>query len=932
MSSEKSTSIHMDDEKDRTGSHHPEDLENDDTFSQRSYHGHFGFYHRHSKILNHLLTFAICTGLFVPAVVIHLEGNILVLSLLYAAVVWWLLLQHLPTGTLSRPIALVWNGGARLINMMPSIAVKIIGYGIPPVALILTAALRGDDSHGTRAERLISCLGLVVLLLMAIAFSKNRKAISWKIVWTGVFMQYILALLIIRWEVGYNIFQFISQQAENFLSYASEGREFIFGPNSVQYGNGTFVFAPSFAVSVLPAIILFAAVIQCLYYYNIVQSVVANMASIVIHVIDISGVECVAACAAPFVGMSEASMLVGPFVSEMTEAELHQVLTSGFATISGSVFLGLLTFGVDATALLTCCMMSVPCAIVISKIRFPETEVPLTKGTAVAPAYKDRESNAIHAISNGAIFGIKLCIVIIAVLLAVISLLGLANGFLGWIFHFYGVEISIQKIASWVLYPLAWLIGIPTSDLAPAAEAMGVKFILNEFAAFAEFTKISNTLNPRTVLLTTYAMASFANIGSIGTQISLFLTLAPDRADAIARLSFSACLSAISLLFVEGQQSQELCTSQVCISATIFSNDPNTIEFSLVSKISVGWLGLGIGGSSNSMPGNDLAICWPNADGTGAIISQRSATRNGSPSVVSSTVAFTVQPAKSHVEASSKTFTCTFSRPLSLSTAPITSTATSVNVVFAIGLKTVQVGAGGNPQQATMQQHSFTGNGALTIVRKKGSSSDGTGSTSPPASGGNGDGSSGNGSTSDLDRLLENQRMYERLVKAHGAFLVRFFSHLHHVFRWHRPLQVAGFLLAASGFGCILGAVNKLPGGPPNIGETDHSAFGVFIAAGLVMQVSIGVFIFHTFDPNRDPNKVHVPTWMHRIWGYVVLICGLLQIHLGISRYGMWPTGKEVIWTLFNVWVALLAIVFLGGSIIKFVMARRRSDASPHKQ
>jgi len=381
------------------------------------------------------------------------------------------------------------------------------------------------------------------------SIAQNRKAISWKIVWTGIFMQYLLGLLIIRWSVGYDVFQFIAQQAENFLSYASQGREFIFGANNVNIHGDIVSLNGSFAVSVLPAIILFASVIQCLYYYNIVQSVVASMASLVIHIIDISGVECVAACAAPFVGMSEASMLVGPFVSEMTDAELHQVLTSGFATISGSVFLGLLSFGADATALLTCCMMSVPCAIVISKIRFPELEVPLTKGTAVAPAYKDRESNAIHAISNGAIFGIKLCIVIIAVLLAVISLLGLANGFLGWIFDFYGVDISIQKIASWVLYPLAWLIGIPNQDLMPAAEAMGIKFILNEFAAFDQFTKIQDTLNPRTALLTTYAMASFANIGSIGTQISLFLTLAPDRADAIARLSFSACMcGAVSTL------------------------------------------------------------------------------------------------------------------------------------------------------------------------------------------------------------------------------------------------------------------------------------------------------------------------------------------------------------------------------------------------
>ncbi|KAG0267719.1 hypothetical protein BG011_000031 [Mortierella polycephala] len=514
-----------------------------------SYPGRFLFYHDNKSTIQHLLTFLICTGLFIPAVIIHKEGNILVLSLLYAAIVWWLIVRHLPNGTISGPISRVWNGAANLIDRFPSLAIKVLGYGLPPMALILTAALRPSDENGTRGQRLISCLGLAVLLSIVIVFSKNHKAISWKIVWTGISMQYILGILIIRWSVGYSVFQFISEQAENFLSYAAEGREFIFGPNHIEYNNEIIPFAVSFAVSVLPAIILFAAVIQVLYFYNIVQSVVAAMAKVVIHIIDISGVECVAACAAPFVGMSEASMLVGPFVSEMTEAELHQVLTSGFATISGSVFLGLIAFGADATALLTCCMMSVPCAIVISKIRFPEEQVPLTKGTAVAPAYKDRESNAIHAISNGAIFGIKLCIVIIAVLLAIISLLGLANGFLGWIFRFYGVDISIQKIASWILYPLAWLIGIPSTEIMVSAEAMGIKFILNEFAAFASFTKIQATLTPRTRLLTTYAMASFANVGSIGTQISLFLTLAPDRADAIARLSFSACLcGAVSTL------------------------------------------------------------------------------------------------------------------------------------------------------------------------------------------------------------------------------------------------------------------------------------------------------------------------------------------------------------------------------------------------
>jgi len=157
-----------------------------------------------------------------------------------------------------------------------------------------------------------------------------------------------------------------------------------------------------------------------------------------------------------------------------------------------------------------------------------------------------------------------------------------------------------------------------------------------------------------------------------------------------------------------------------------------------------------------------------------------------------------------------------------------------------------------------------------------------------------------------------------------GAFLVRFFSHLQHVFRWHRPIQVVGFLSAVAGLACILSAVNKLPGDPPNIGDTTHGAFGVFLIAAIVLQVCMGIFIFHTFDPNRDPDKFHVPTWMHRIWGYAVLICGIVQVHYGIERYGQWPSRTEAVWILFHVWFIFLGVVFVCGSILKLVLARRR--------
>ncbi|KAF9310987.1 hypothetical protein BGZ91_006941, partial [Linnemannia elongata] len=159
----------------------------------------------------------------------------------------------------------------------------------------------------------------------------------------------------------------------------------------------------------------------------------------------------------------------------------------------------------------------------------------------------------------------------------------------------------------------------------------------------------------------------------------------------------------LSMTTGQAQQSQELCSAQMCISATIFSADTNTIEFSLFSMIPVGWLGLGIGGDPKGMAGNDLAICWPNTTGSGAVISQRSATENGEPSVLTDTVAFQVHQNKSGLSSSNLDFTCTFSRPLNLATAPIASTATSINVIYAIGLQTAS--GSGDPQYTKIQKH-----------------------------------------------------------------------------------------------------------------------------------------------------------------------------------------------------------------------------------
>ncbi|GJJ72520.1 hypothetical protein EMPS_04878 [Entomortierella parvispora] len=208
-------------------------------------------------------------------------------------------------------------------------------------------------------------------------------------------------------------------------------------------------------------------------------------------------------------------------------------------------------------------------------------------------------------------------------------------------------------------------------------------------------------------------------------------------------------------------QSLELCSAQICISASIFSEDTSTIEFSLFSKIPVGWVGLGMGGNSVSMNGNDLAICWPNMTGSGAVISQRSARNNGQPSVLTETVAFQVQQNKSGLTPSSFDFVCTYSRPLSLSTSPIAPTATSINVIYAIGLQAVS--GSSNPQQASIAQHAFTGNGVLNIQRRQGASSDPNNTITEPLGGSLNSGSA----QSELAKMLKDENIYNTLVQVH---------------------------------------------------------------------------------------------------------------------------------------------------------------------
>ena len=381
-------------------------------------------------------------------------------------------------------------------------------FGITFSALFLTALLTSiDPEFSSFTERIQSLFGVFVILTMMTVTSEDRSRIPWHTVSVGLFMQYLIAMFVLKTSVGIRAFQFLSTLITNFLETSSVGLEFLIGP----YAH------TSFAVNVLPAIIFFCAFISVVYYFGGMQYIVIKMAWFMMRLMDTSGSESVVAAASPFVGQGESALLVKPFVEYMTKSELHSTMTSGFATIAGSVLLAYIGFLDDASSLLCSCVMSIPASLLLSKMRYPEREESITKGEVKIPQTEEKEANFLHAAGNGSGTGIHLVLLICAALLAIVTLFTVCDQFVGWAFGMIEVydfvngpnpdgsmkPISIQLCLSYFFYPFAWLIGMPASDARKAGEIMAVKMVVNEFLAYSQLAELSkkHLLQPRSMLL-----------------------------------------------------------------------------------------------------------------------------------------------------------------------------------------------------------------------------------------------------------------------------------------------------------------------------------------------------------------------------------------------------------------------------------------------
>jgi concentrative nucleoside transporter, CNT family len=394
-------------------------------------------------------------------------------------------------------------------------------------------------------ERLISFVGLFVMILLAWLMSSYKRKFPWRIVIAGVLLQFGLAVLTLRTTPGRLFFDGVGKFFTKILEFTDKGSTFVFGEDFAEH---------FFAFKVLPTIIFFSCFMSILYYVGVMQLLVKALAWVMQKTLGTSGAETLSASANIFLGQTEAPLVIKPYLPSMTISELNAVMIGGFSTISGGVLAAFVGLGIDAGHLVTASVISAPASLLIAKILQPETETPATLGTVKVEPPKVA-TNVIEAAAIGASDGLKLALNVAAMLIAFMALIAMGDylvralgyGVAQYLNYPAAEQWSLQNGLGALFSPLAWLLGIEWNDCGKAGELLGIKMFANEFVAYNELHKwlmddSSVQLADRTVVIMTYALCGFSNFASIGIQIGGLGAMAPDRQSDLARLGFRAML------------------------------------------------------------------------------------------------------------------------------------------------------------------------------------------------------------------------------------------------------------------------------------------------------------------------------------------------------------------------------------------------------
>ena len=408
-------------------------------------------------------------------------------------------------------------------------------------------------------------IGLFFIIFIAFMFSSNRKEINWKLIFTGILLQIIFALLISNVSFIETIFRSISEFFVLLIVFSKNGTLFLFQDASF---NG-------FAFSALPVVILFSSISAFLYYFGVLQYIVKTIAWVMSKTMKLSGAESLSAAGNIFLGQTEAPLLVKPYIKNMTTSELMCLMTGGMATIAGGVFAAYVALlgGSDpdesikfATILLTASIMNAPAGIVMAKIFSPESNKNKINQN-LNLSNEDLGSNAIHALAKGASDGLKLAFNIAAMLLAFLAVVYMLNHFLSYVGDVTSInnliqsssngqfdKLSMEYILGQIFRVFAFIIGISWNESALVGSLLGQKFVLNEFIAYVDLSqmKMDGVLSEKSIIISTYALCGFANFSSIAIQIGGIGSMAPSRQEEISRLGIRALIAATLATLLTG--------------------------------------------------------------------------------------------------------------------------------------------------------------------------------------------------------------------------------------------------------------------------------------------------------------------------------------------------------------------------------------------
>ena len=387
--------------------------------------------------------------------------------------------------------------------------------------------------------------GIVAFIAIVAACSSNLRAVNWRTVGFGIAIQFGLALLILElefggWRPGFEFFSAVGNGVKRFLEFTTAGSTFVFGgladPGVMStLFPGGFVFA----FVALPTVIFVSSFFTVLYYFGVLQFIVKLFAKAMMYLMRTSGAETLAAAANVFMGQTEAPIIVKPYVPRMTRSELLAMMVGGMATISGGVMAVYIALGADPVAILTTSVMAAPAGLYLSKLLLPETEEPETLGD-VKTVVEKQHVNVVDAAAAGASDGLSLALNIAAMLIAFLAFIAMFDFILGWI----RPGLSLPVIFSWVLSPIALMMGVPNQDLGAMGDLLGTKLVANEFVAYVKLTsEYRGVISDRSYILATYALTGFANFASIGIQLGGIGAMAPSRRGDLARLGMKALLA-----------------------------------------------------------------------------------------------------------------------------------------------------------------------------------------------------------------------------------------------------------------------------------------------------------------------------------------------------------------------------------------------------